>query len=70
MSFIDEAAILVGEHRGQYKILYISEDRYNLDYIKIRYNNYNKIIFWGLFLYDYKGLCYVYHTETAAECHG
>jgi hypothetical protein len=65
--FTDKAAILVREYCSQYKILYIPEDRYNLDCIEVRYNNYSKTMFWGLFLYNYKGPCYIYYTETAAK---
>jgi hypothetical protein len=66
VSFSDEAAILVGEHRGRYHISRKVDERYDRDCIEVRYNNYSQAMFWGVFSYDFKGPCYVYLKETAA----
>ncbi len=65
--FSDEAAILVGEHRGPNRISRKPNERYSPDCIEVRYNNYSEAMFWGCFSYDFKGPCHVYHTETAKE---
>jgi hypothetical protein len=67
ITFSDEAAILVGEHRGKHLISRKPEERYNEDCIEKRYNNYSEAMFWGCFSFDFKGPCYVYLKETAAQ---
>jgi hypothetical protein len=43
--FSDETSILIGEYRNPNKISRKSDERYNSDYIEIRYNNYSEAIF-------------------------
>jgi hypothetical protein len=45
----------------------LREDRYYLDYIERRYNNYIEAMFWGSFMYDFKGLCHIYYKETEEQ---
>jgi len=67
ISYSDEAAILVGEHCGRHKISRKVDKKYNADCIEVRYNNYLQAMFWGCLSYDFKGPCYVYLKETAAQ---
>lgn len=67
ITFSDEAAILVGEHRGIHRISRKPEERYNPDCIEVRYNNYTEAMFWGCFSFDFKGPCHVYVKESATE---
>jgi len=62
--FLDEASILVGEHRGPQNISYTPQERYHKDVIEKRYNNYSEAMFWGCCSYNYKGPCYIYYLET------
>jgi hypothetical protein len=45
----------------------LGEDRYYPDYIKRWYNNYTEAIFWGSFIYNFKGLCHIYYKETEEQ---
>jgi hypothetical protein len=65
--FSDEAAILVGEHRGMQRVLQTPEERFYPDVIEVQYNNYSEAMFWGCFLYDQKGPCHIYIEETAEQ---
>jgi hypothetical protein len=65
--FSDEAAILVGEHRGRHLISRKPWERYEEDCIEIRYNNYSEAMFWGCFSYNSKEPCYIYLKETPAQ---
>lgn len=67
ISFSDEAAILVGEHRGPNRLSRKVDEAYRKDCIEVRYNNYSQAMFWATFSYDTKGPCYVYEKETAAQ---
>jgi len=39
-------------------------ERYHPNYIKRRHNNYTEAMFWGCFIYNAKGPCYIYYKET------
>jgi DDE superfamily endonuclease len=65
--FSDEAAILVGEHRGPNKLSRKPWERYDEDCIEVRYNNYSESMFWGCFSYDFKGPCHMYSKETTKD---
>jgi hypothetical protein len=67
ITFSDEAAILIREYHGRHKISRKPDERYNPDCIEVRYNNYSEAMFWGCFSFDFKGPCYVYLKETAAQ---
>ena len=43
------------------------EERYHLDCIERRYNNYTEVMFWGYFTYDYKEPYYIYYDETPEQ---
>jgi hypothetical protein len=62
--FSDEASILVGEHRGIQNLSRTPGERYHIDCIERRYNNYSEAMFWGCFTYDCKGPCHIYYKET------
>jgi hypothetical protein len=57
VSFSDEAAILVGKHRGKQLISRKPDEAYEKDCIQVRYNNYTEAMFWGTFSYDTKEPC-------------
>lgn len=66
--FSDEASIVVSARRGMQNVSRVlGEDRYYLDCIERRYNNYTEAMFWGCFTYDCKGPCYIYHKETEEQ---
>jgi hypothetical protein len=65
--FLDKASIIVSAKRGQQNISRFSNEQYHKDCIEQWYNNYSKAMFWGCFIYDYKGPCYVYYPETEEQ---
>jgi hypothetical protein len=66
--FSDEASIVVSAKRGMQNISQaLREDRYHLDCIERRYNNYIEAMFWGCFTYDCKGPCHIYYKEIEEQ---
>ena len=65
--FSDKASILVGEHRGLQNLSRTLDERYYLNVIERRYNNYLEAMFQGCFSYDYKGPCHIYYKETEEQ---
>jgi hypothetical protein len=65
--FSDEAVIIVSAKHSQQNILRFSDEKYYPDYIEQRYNNYSEAMFWGCFIYDHKGPCYIYYLETEEQ---
>ena len=61
--FLDEAAILVREHRSFQRVSRTLEERFHPNVIEVRYNNYSEAMFWGCFSYDHKGLYHIYIEE-------
>jgi hypothetical protein len=49
------------------KLSRIPAEQYHPDVIEQQYNNYSEAMFWGCFLYDYKGPCHIYYKETEEQ---
>lgn len=67
MIFSDEASIIVAAKRGQQNVSIVDGEEYHPDVIERRYNNYSEAMFWGCFIYDYKGPCHIYYPETPEQ---
>jgi hypothetical protein len=65
--FSDEASIIISAKRGQQNISRFMDEWYHPDCIERRYNNYSEAMFWGCFIYDYKGPCHIYYPKTMEQ---
>jgi hypothetical protein len=67
--YSNEASIVVFASCGMQNISRMvgESERYHLNCIKRRYNNYLEAMFWGCFTYDCKGPCHIYHKETEEQ---
>ena len=54
IAYSDEAAILVGEHRGPNSLSRKLEEKYDEDCIEVRFGHYSSAMFWGAYTYDFK----------------
>ena len=67
--YSDKASIIVSAKRGQQNISRMvgKNEWYHKNVIKQQFNNYSEAIFWGCFIYDYRGPCYIYYPETLEQ---
>ena len=63
----DETSVVLGQRRGSYRVLRRPNERCVKSCIRERWKGYSEFMFWGCFTYDFKGACYIWKTETAAE---
>jgi hypothetical protein len=64
----DETSVLLGHRRGGYKVWRRSNEAFKRSCIQERWKGFSEFMFWGCFLYNFKGLCYIWKSETTQEC--
>lgn len=63
----DETSVVLNSRRGRIRSWRQSHEKYIQTTIRRRFVGAMEFIFWGCFLYDKKGPCYVWKKELAAE---
>ncbi len=57
----------MGGQRGRIRVWRLASKAYEKHCIKRRWKGYKQFMFWGCFLYDKKGPCHIWETETLKE---
>lgn len=63
----DETSVVLGHHRGGYKIWRTADEAFVKSCIRPRWKGYSEFMFWGCFTYDKKGACHTWRPETVKE---
>jgi len=63
----DETAVVVGYRRGGYRVWRTLVERYLRSCTRERWKGFTEFMFWASYCYDFKGPCYIWRPEIAAE---
>jgi hypothetical protein len=63
----DETSICLGYQQGSVQVWRTKADKYDLTIVRLRWHRASEFMFWGCFLYDKKGPCYIWKSETVQE---
>jgi hypothetical protein len=58
--WLDETSIVLGHRRGGYWVWRRPYEAYVRSYVRERWKGYSKFMFWGCFIYDFKGPYYIW----------
>ncbi|KAJ5723611.1 hypothetical protein N7488_001646 [Penicillium malachiteum] len=63
----DETSVILLHRRGGYRVWRNPLERFVRSYIRERWKGASEFMFWGCFLYNFKGPCHCWKLETARE---
>ena len=65
--FSDETSVVLGARRGNNRVWRLPSEAFDPTCMKRRWKGAKSLMFWGCFSYHFKGPCYIWEAETAAE---